>query len=214
MKILFTLALLLPAITPPLMADTLRTFSVENTGNSYGTLTGLITIDTTTGQALYGFVNFHYFGNDTDHGHPPLSSPIDMSMTGTFDNRGCTTCTIHPDTSQFSLSSGANSDGSSYFVNFSVPTSLVDYMGGTLCYSLGCDGDAYTYFGYDNVPYPSETVGGVIYPAGTFNGIEYFFNGDLTLVSTTQTPEPSTWMLLGTGALGIFRVGKRRLPKS
>lgn len=160
-----------------------------------------MTIDTTTGTALYGEVNFHCFGTDTD-GHPPLSSPIDMSMTGNFVDLGlCTTCTRHPDTSQFSLASGVNADGSFYGVHFSVLTTLVDYMGGYLCSGLGCDGDAYTYFQYGNVPYPSVTINGTTFPPGTLNNAIFFGGGSLSFVSEVQTPEPSTWVLLSSGHL-------------
>lgn len=213
MKALLTLALVLSSMTPALMADTIRTFAIGNTATSYGVLTGLVTIDTTTGTALYGDINFHYFGTDTD-GHPPLSAPIDMSMSGNFVDRGpCTTCTRHPDTSQFSLASGLNADGSTYGMFFSVPTTLVDYMGGHLCSGPGCDGDAYTYFDYENVPYPSVTINGTTFPPGTFHDSQYFGNGTLSLVSEVQTPEPSTWLLLSSGALGLLKIGRRRFSK-
>lgn len=200
MKIFLALIVLLATLCPNLHADTLRTFELSDDGNQYGILTGQLTIDTTTGQALFGYMNFHYYGTHTDADHR-VDAPLDMSILGTFSQRICTTCTRHPDTQIIGMGSGTNVDGSSYLVTLSIPTTLVDYMGGQICYSSGCDGDAYTYFAYNNVPSPS----------GPFGSIEFFSGAQLNLVSTAETPEPSTWMLFATGAFGLVGMARKKL---
>ena len=69
-------------------------------------------------------------------------------------------------------------------------------------------------FLFFNVPYPPLTFNGVQYPGGTIGAGETFFNATLTLVSQVDTPEPSTWVLIGTGLLGLGSVVRRRVVVS
>jgi hypothetical protein len=197
-------------------ADTLRTFSIEDTSgifvgdgthNQNSILSGLVTIDTTTGQGLYGYIQYQFYG-DFNQYHPPVTMQIlsDIETTGCINK-----CEIFPNGHQLSLST-VNADGSELGAHLGLPVSLIDYMGGDLCYVQGlCEGDMYTYFGYYNFHFPPFTVNGNQYPGSVMTGTDYFFHAKLTLVSEVVTPEPATWILIGTGALSLFGAAKRRL---
>jgi PEP-CTERM putative exosortase interaction domain len=208
----FALALMVILGTLPVVvrADTLRTFSLDGS-NSEGHIGGVVTIDTTTGDALFGSINFVYAASGTPFADPGQS--LDMNLAGQFTNSGCNDCVNSPNTRRFGMSS-SNSDGSYMAVVLSTPTTLVDYMGGPLCFRPGCDPEASTTFLFFNVPYPPLTFNGVQYPGGTIGAGESFFNATLTQVSEVDTPEPSTWVLIGTGLLGLGSAVKRRVVAS
>jgi hypothetical protein len=197
-------------------ADTLRTFSIEDTSGIFGgdgthnqnsILSGLVTIDTTTGQGLYGYIQYQFYG-DFNQYHPPVTMQIlsDITTAGPlFDGLD------FPNEHQLTLST-ANADGSELFAHLGVPVSLINYMGGDLCYVQGlCEGDMYTYFGYYNFHFPPFTVNGNQYPGSVMTGNDTFFHAKLSLVSEVVTPEPATWILIGTGALSLLGAAKRRL---
>lgn len=197
-------------------ADTLRTFALEDQlgqpglHNLNSTLSGLVTIDTTTGQGLYGYIQYQFYGDFSQY-HPPVTMQIlsDITTTGCIND-----CMDFPNGHQLNLSS-ANADGSVLTAHLGIPVSLVDYTGGNLCYVQGlCEGDMYTYFLYYKFNFPPFTVNGNQYPGGVMTGNDTFFGGKLTLVSEVVTPEPATWILIGTGALSFLGAVKRRLRLS
>ena len=87
---------------------------------------------------------------------------------------------------------------------------LVDYMGGDLCYMSGCDPNALTYFIYQNFTFLPYTIAGTPFPGGTITGTTSFGTGEMVLVSEATTPEPATWVLLSSGALGLIGTMKRK----
>ncbi len=200
-----------------LKADIIRTFAIEdragvvNPGGAHNlnsTLSGFITIDTTTGQALYGDILYSLRQSEFSQ---PFNPPLVMQIVGNATNYGCLfDCMDFPDGRQmtFETTQGATT----LHATISTPTDLVDYLGGDLCYySPACAGDSYTYFIYQNFSFPPYNIGGTSYPGGTITATDIFFTGRLVLVGQTTSPEPSTWIFMGTGALGLIGTMKRRL---
>ena len=202
-----------------LNADTLRTFALEDKSgqppdgihSATSTLSGSITIDVTTGQALYGYLQYSLSQSELGQ---PFDPPLTMQLLSNATNYSCITpgldCMNFPDSHQIFFQS-ANQDGSTFSAMVSTPTSLVDYMGGDLCYMSGCDPNALTYFIYQNFTFPPYTIDGTPFPGGTITGMTSFGTGEMVLVSEATTPEPATWVLLSSGALGLIGSMKRRL---
>lgn len=220
-KIYLVLVLSLAVSTSALKADTIRVFAIEDRAgaispggahNLYSILSGIIAIDTTTGVGLFGDIQYDLYRSQLDQ---PFNPPLTMQIVSNATNYGClNNCDSFPNGHQMQFVSD-NPDGSSFFAWISTPTGLVNYTGGDLCYIAGqCEGDAYTYFGYVNFSFPPYTIDGTPYPGGVITGTDTFFTGRLVQVGEYSTPEPATWILLGTGALGLLTTAKRRLLPS
>jgi len=203
------LAILVFICAQPLKADTLRTFALQ-ASDQYTNVSGLVVIDTTTGQALYGYADLTLVTQGDTSKHPPFPDPIVISGGGVLSNGGCLyDCMNHPDEHSFRFTA-SDSDGS-FGLLMTTPHTLVDYMGGHLCFIQGaCETDAYTYATY-TVKYPSILVNGIQYPAGEYSDIANYFNATLTYVDQVTTPEPSSLILMGSGALGLLGALRRKV---
>lgn len=208
-KFLPLFAVLIFLCTQTLKADTLRTFALQ-AFDQYTRLSGLVVIDTTVGQALYGYADLTFVAPGDTSRHPPFPAPIVISGGGVTTNGGCLAdCMGHPDEHSFRFGT-TESDGD-FTLLMTTPHTLVDYMGGHLCYIQGeCEGDAYTSAIY-TLKYPSITFNGQQFPAGQIHDISYYFNANLTYVSEVVTPEPSSFILMGSGALGLVGAFRRRI---
>ena len=159
---------------------------------------------------------------------------MNTELCGAFGGSYCDVQTV-----DFTLSSTANpisSNGYSFAANVQVlenttgqfltyqPT-FYNLYGGTIIFfgeesevtdsSVVLDG-----FGVESVlPITAGSNGDPTYLTGTFAAGGYYFNGSLALDSDnslvvtdiTTTPEPSSFLLLGTGLLGVAGVVRRRV---
>lgn len=188
------LVLLFSFVAAPLAgyADTISTFHLHATTQD-GYVDGDLAIDTTTGQAGYGI--FILFLN----GPTTLLPSQSFQLAGYFGPTQCLDCPDFPNNRFFTLS-GADDDNLTLQTN----TPLVGYTGGILCNGVPhCDGagEGSEFVAGDSLYY--GRTGEVLQPPAK-----------LQLVSTVQTPEPSTLVFLGTGALALFGTVRRKILHS
>lgn len=169
-------------ISPSLLhADTITTFALDGfTFQSPATLTGTITIDVTTGIPT-GINATYTAGSLTDEFTAVRTTFLPPFLFG-YPTMG-------------SISVPANN-----FLQISFPTStLVGYSGGPVC----------TYPAGKNCPIvpigDTEPMGWVLSEFSTLTmEINDIQSGTLDPIPTTTTPEPSTFVLLGSGLIGTL----------
>jgi hypothetical protein len=169
-------------------ADTITTFALDGfTFQSPATLTGTITIDVTTGITT-GINATYTAGSLTDEFTVVRTTFLPPFLFG-YPTMG-------------SISVPANN-----FLQMSLPTSsLVGYTGGPVC----------TYPTGKNCPIvpvgDTQPMGWVISEFSTLTMESNFIqSGTLDPLPTTTTPEPSTFVLLGSGLIGaLSRAGALR----
>jgi hypothetical protein len=173
-------AAVLAAFSVSAHADTISTFDLTNFIFPTGAVnSGSITIDTSTGVATG--LNFNY---SSSLGEFSVSEILEQGPGGV-------------DGSTYIVIGVGSKDPLDTLYLYFKGSSLADYAGGPACtLTQSCDG-------------PMDTV------MVDNNGVELFDDvqsGDITLVSSTTTgvtPEPSTFALFGTGAIGLLGLVRR-----
>ncbi len=181
------LLLLALALGTAAHADTIRNFDLTATFGSAGYIPyiidfGAIAIDTTTGS---------YDPSHLSYGGIPLSS-------SPGDSYGYVSELFTAMRLTFSNGSHQNK----YFFDIILPvTTLIGYAGGPICSDSTVCENLDFFAKYGGTPYPVSSNAGF--------GSSYATTGALTPLSAT--PEPSSVLLLGTGALSVIGIVRRKL---
>jgi PEP-CTERM motif len=170
-------------------ADFVDTFAVNITVGSGFTPTdaagGTVSLDVTTGKWVSADVSYYLGGN-----------PADVVATFTMLDGSYP----HPD---FTYTFFLSDQSSTAPFSLALPvSSLVDYTGGSICSMIAPCSDGVEYMSAFAFPKTDP----------------YVESGSLTLISSVDppsavTPEPSTFVLFGTGLLSIAGVVRRRLVR-
>ena len=195
MKKLFVFLTLLSATTilsVQAHADTVSTFTLHAT-NYNSSLDGFVNIDTTLGIPEYGMFTL-IISLD-----PGVLPPQLITIAGDFGPASCADCFDYPDNRFFGLAQGDDS------LVLQTPNSLIGYTGGPLCYTL-----TYVYGGCDGVGEGSEFVGTAL-RMGANGPIQVPIYVTFPGADLVMTPEPSTFVLLGTGGFGLLGLARRYL---
>jgi len=185
-KYVLALAAALIALLAPraVLADTVDQFTVSGTYSDSSTLSGTITIDTTTGvvqavdlawsDVLPSLTNFTQFGTTSISTYTPSYAGLSV-MDPAGDYLGLV---------------------------FPVAT-LTDYLGGSLCNGYG-----------SSPPLCPSTGGPWATDANLGTSPSTIFDletGTVELTGTVVTPEPTSLLLLGTGLLSLLVVAGLKL---
>jgi hypothetical protein len=193
MRRLLTLSVLAAAIYPVAAhADTLATFTIAPatfTPNSVdpgptGVASGTFTVDTTLGVFVSADMTFI-----TDAATP---------VTYVFDGPATNSSFPNPNPLEFFGVVQDASGQDEISIELAVST-LVGYAGGPLC-SV-------------DTPCPNGTDSAIIFNPGPDGTLSVFTDGT-AVADVAATPEPSSLVLLGTGALSLAGVVRRRLRKA
>jgi PEP-CTERM motif len=186
---LLAVATSLAFLTPAAFADTIFDLNarLDTSPRSNSTLTGTVDINTTTGLITSLDVTFAGF---------PFGPPA--IFTGAPISQGVITFDGMPYFYRFQdefLAPGP--DSLFQLLDIGIPVqSLIDYTGGPIC----------TIFA------TNQNCNSVVYQLGSPQGI--VFDGSLTPEVTPTVPEPSTLVLLFTGALAAVGATRRRLLRA
>jgi hypothetical protein len=199
-KILFSglaLALVLAA-TPSALADTYNFYGFSYTDATDGiSLTGNLTVDVTAGDLITNITNATY--NDT--------------VTGTSG-----TATLDTNSSDLSVSAANNvfyPAGPPYLDEYGMLLQVGHaYVNIWYCPFAPC-GYMSEPVGYVDDEYNNSTDLGIGYPIGIGypNGVDNVALGgtiSATYAGSAATLEPDSWLLLGTGFLGLMGIAYRR----
>jgi len=176
-------ALIAPLAPQAVLADTIDQFTVSGTYYGGSTLSGTITIDTTTGVVQAADLAW---------------STVVPDLTIFAEN------TFGPTPPYPAYASIEVSDSVGDFVGLVFPvSSFVDYTGGSLCNGYF---DSPPLCPYSPGPWATDAYEGVS-PSTTLVSLE---TGTVVLTSVVSTPEPSGLLLLSTGLLSLVGVIRRK----
>ena len=137
----------------------------------------------------------------------PISTPLSLTdLSLTVDYLGGQSLVLGP--SYFTLDSdGLSFDGEQLSTLSGYPTGLFDATSATLT----------GLFSTQNLTLNDGSTEQVFYDfSATISDPSGLSDGDLAIINATTTPEPATWIMMGTGLLliGIARVGRLKLAAS